>query len=89
MAESGSEAFVIPNGKPGRIRLLRELPGWRASVENLARVGLLERKQQRDRVEYRVGATALRIIQAASDGRSIPFARLEDQEAAKLTSMGA
>ena len=83
MAESGPEAFVIPNGRPGRmLRLLRELPGWRASLENLARVGLLERKQQRDRVEYRLGSSALRIIQAAAEGRSIPFARIEDQEAA-------
>ncbi len=84
MAQSGSKAFVIPNGRPGRsLRLLRELPGWRASVGNLARVGLLERKEQGDRVEYRIGPSALRIIQAAAESRSIPFARSEDQDAAK------
>jgi len=83
MAESGSKAFVIPNGRPGqRLTLLRELPGWRASVENLARVGLLERKQQRDRVEYELGPSARRIIKAACEGRSIPFGRIEDQQAA-------
>jgi len=83
MGESGSEAFVIPNGRPGRtLRLLRELPGWRGSVENLTRVGLLAEFRQRDRVEYRLGGNAERIIQAATEGRSIPFARIEDQEVA-------
>ncbi len=84
MAESGSEAFVIPNGRPGRsLRLLRELPGWRESVANLTRVGLLAEFRQRDRVEYRVGPNAKRIVEAAAEGRSIPFARIEDQEVAE------
>ena len=85
MAETGSDVFLVPNGAPGRnLRLLRELPGWRGSVQNLVRVGLLAEFRHRDRVEYRVGPSAQRIIQAASEGRSIPFARIEDQEAAKL-----
>ena len=50
---------------------------------NLTRVGLLERSQQRDRVEYRLGPNANRIVEAAGEGRSIPFARVEDQQAAK------
>ena len=46
-------------------------------------VGLLAESRHRDRVVYGLGPSALRIIQAAEEGRSIPFARSEDQEAAR------
>lgn len=41
--------------------------------------GLAERRH-RDRVEYRLGANAERIVRAAAEARTIPFARIEDQE---------
>jgi hypothetical protein len=81
MAESNADAFVIPNGQPGQhIRPPRDLPGWKASLGVLVHVGLLAESRHRDRVEYRLGPNAERIIQAAADGRSIPFARIEDHE---------
>jgi hypothetical protein len=59
--------------------------GWKASLERLAEVGLLIREQQRGRTEYRLGPNAERMIEAAASKRTIPFARIEEQEAAKLT----
>ena len=63
---------------------LRDLPGCKASLARLTEVGLLTREQPRGRTEYRVGANAVRMIEAAAAKRTLLFARIEDQETAKM-----
>lgn len=80
MEESGVDCFVIEHGQRRGVHPLRDLPGWKASLDRLTEVGLLTREQPRGRIEYRLGRNATRIIAAGGDNRTLPFARVEDQD---------
>jgi hypothetical protein len=59
-------------------------PIARRQNARLTEVGLLIREQQRGRTVYQLGPNAQRMIEAAARKRTLPFARIEDQEAAQL-----
>lgn len=84
LEEDGVDCFVIEHGRQ-RVNPLAELPGWKTSLERLTEARLLSRDQQRGRTEYRLGANAVRMIEAAALQRTLPFARIEDLDTAKLT----